>query len=233
MGSTLIEYENIHWDEMNLIALQAGYKYLKSIINPLPSYDKITKEYIKIRDWNRESSRQTLREWNVPDRIAELFGAVGIKNDRQTVLEFFSHYYKIISDQLTIFDDTEYVLSELQNAGFGIGLVSNTIFPEAYHRLDLERFGIIDYFDFMLFSSSFGYRKPHPSIYNRAIELSGQKADQLIFIGDRYEEDYLGPRGNDIFSILKFREGRQYPESFPDDIIMIKSLNELLPFCVK
>lgn len=233
LGSTLIEYENTPWDQMSLMALQAGYKYLQRVIDPFPSYENITIEYMKIRDKNRELSGRTLKEWNVPDKIAELFEAVSIKNDKEIVSEFFSHYYKIIADQLTIFDDTVEVLEQLKEAGLKIGLVSNTIFPESYHKLDLEKFGIIDYFDFMIFSSSFGYRKPHRLIYDKAIELSGLKADQSIFIGDRYEEDYLGPRENDIFSILKFREGRQYPEPFPDDIVMIKSLNELLPFCIK
>jgi len=233
LGSTLIEYENIPWDQMNLLALQAGYNYLRGSINRLPSYEKITEEYIRIRDKNRESSRESLKEWNVPDKISELFDAVGIENNDKVVSEFFKFYYNIISNQLTIFDDTVSVLSELKKAGLKIGLVSNTIFPDRYHIGDLKRFGIDKYFDFMIFSSTFGYRKPHRSIYEKAIELSGSKADQSIFVGDRYEEDYLGPRGNGIFSILKFREGRQYPEPFPDDIVMIKSLSELLKICLK
>lgn len=233
LGSTLIEYENNRWDEMSLMALQAGYRYLQRIIDPLPSMEKITDEYLKIRDSNREYSGRTLEEWNVPDKIAELFETVGIKNDEKIISKFFSKYYKVISDQLTIFDDTVEVLEQLKKAGLKIGLVSNTIFPESDHKDDLKRFGIIEYFDFMIFSSSFGYRKPHRLIYEKAIELSGCKAEQSIFVGDRYEEDYFGPRENGIFSILKFREGRQYPEPFPDDIVMIKSLNELLPFCVE
>lgn len=233
LGSTLIEYENIPWDEMNLMSLKAGYKALLDEGINLPSYDKITEEYIRIRQKNRESSAKTLKEWVVTDAISELLKSIDVKNNSEQITRFFNAYYKVVADQLTIFDDTADVLDKLKKTGFKLGLVSNTIFPESYHKLDLERFGLIDYFDFMLFSSSFGYRKPHPSIYNRAIELSGQKADQLIFIGDRYNEDYIGPRDNGIFSILKFRDGRQYPESFPDDIVMIKSLNELLPFCVK
>ncbi len=233
LGSTLIEYENIPWDEMNLLALNAGYNYLRRFSISPPSYEKIAEEYIKIRDKNRESSRETLKEWNVPDKISELFNTVGIQNDNQFVPEFFAHYYRVITDQLTIFDDTVSVLSKLKEAGLKIGLISNTIFPDTNHIGDLKKFGIDSYFDFKIFSSNFGYRKPHKSIYEEAIRLSGFTAEQSIFVGDRYEEDYLGPRKNGIFSILKLREGRQYPEPFPDDIVMINSLNELLSFCVK
>ncbi|MCP4706539.1 MAG: HAD family hydrolase [candidate division Zixibacteria bacterium] len=233
LGSTLIEYENIPWDEMNLLALEAGYNYLKGSISPLPSYDKITDEYLKIRDKNRESSRRTLQEWNVLDKIAELLKAVKIENNDKIVSEFFKFYYNVISNQLTIIDDAKSVLSELKNTGLKLGLVSNTIFPEANHKADMERFEILEYFDSLLFSSTLGCRKPHRLIYEKAVEQSGLKPEQLIFIGDRYIEDYIGPRENSIFSILKFREGREYPEPFPDDIVMIKSLKELPEICLK
>ena len=232
LGSTLIEYENIPWDEMNLLALQAGYNYLRGSVDKLPSYDKIIEEYIKIRDKNRELSRETLEEWNVPDKIAELFDRVGLERNDKTVSEFFKFYYNVISNQLSIFDETVPILSKLKSAGLKIGLISNTIFPDYAHITDLKKFGINDYFDFKIFSSEFEYRKPHPTIYEEAIKLSGVSPDRSIFVGDRYEEDYLGPRKNGIFSILKYRQGRQYPEPFPDDIVMINSLNELLPYCV-
>jgi len=202
LGSTLIEYENIPWDEMNLLALEAGYNYLRGSINPLPSYEEICEEYIKIRDINRDSSGQTLKEWNVPDRIAELFKAVGIKNNDKVVSEFFKFYYNIISSQLTIFDDTVSVLSKLKEADFKIGLISNTIFPDTNHIGDIKRFGIDKYFDFKIFSSNFGYRKPHRLIYEEAIRLSGFTPEQSIFVGDRFIEDYLGPRENGIFSVF-------------------------------
>ncbi|MCP4706743.1 MAG: HAD family hydrolase [candidate division Zixibacteria bacterium] len=233
LGSTLIEYENIPWDEMNLLALEAGYNYLKGSISPLPSYDKITEEYLKIRDKNRESSRRTLQEWNVLDKIAELLKVVCIDSNNEIISKFFKFYYNVISNQLTIIDDAKSVLGELKNAGLKLGLVSNTIFPAKYHMADMERFGLIKYFDSLLFSSEFGYRKPHRLIYEKAVEQSGLKPEQLIFIGDRFIEDFEGPRENGIFSILKFREGREYPEPFPDDIVMIKSLNELPEICLK
>ena len=133
LGSTLIEYENIPWDKMNLTALEAGYKYLQETINPLTSFDKFTKEYIKIRDKSRENSKETLEEWVVTDKIAELLESTGIKNDLPTAKNFFSHYYNVVADQLTIFDDTINVLDKIKKAGLNIGLVSNTIFPGAEH----------------------------------------------------------------------------------------------------
>jgi len=51
----------------------------------------------------------------------------------------------------------------------------------------------------------------------------------LVFVGDRYPEDYLGPRENGIFSVLKYRQGREYPAPLPENIVMVKSLTELLP----
>ena len=73
LGSTLIEYENIPWDKMNLLALKAGYKYLQDLKDPIPPYEKIRASYIEIRDNYRKHAGETLEEWIVPDGIMELF----------------------------------------------------------------------------------------------------------------------------------------------------------------
>ena len=78
LGSTLIEYENIPWDEMNLISLRAGYEALRDDGNSLPAYDEFTKEYIRIRQKNREFSARTLREWVVTDKASETSGEIRV-----------------------------------------------------------------------------------------------------------------------------------------------------------
>ena len=50
---------------------------------------------------------------------------------------------------------------------------------------DLERLGIDQAFDHVVNSSSVGHVKPHPGIYNAALDLLGIEADEAFFIDDR------------------------------------------------
>jgi FMN phosphatase YigB (HAD superfamily) len=232
LGSTLLEYENIPWDTLNLRCLHSGFSYLQNKNYLLPEFDFVRNEYIRIRQKYRDFAAETLNEWIITDALRELMLSIGLDGGQELADRFFEAYYRPVANQLTIFADTVTVLSELKNSGYKIGLVSNTIFPENYHNRELDRFGINQFLDFKIFSSSFGFRKPHPSIYKKAIELSGLSSDRLIFVGDRYIEDYTGPRQSGILSILKYRPGREYPSPFPENINMIKSLSELIPAVV-
>ena len=50
---------------------------------------------------------------------------------------------------------------------------------------DLERLGIAQSFDHVVNSSSVGQVKPHPGIFNAALDLLGIEADEAFFIDDR------------------------------------------------
>jgi HAD superfamily hydrolase (TIGR01509 family) len=69
-----------------------------------------------------------------------------------------------------------------------LAVVSN--FYQAGHPLAyLERFGVARYFEFVLDSATFGYRKPSPRIFQEALRRAGERAENVTFIGDRVDLD--------------------------------------------
>jgi putative hydrolase of the HAD superfamily len=56
--------------------------------------------------------------------------------------------------------------------------------------------GIAERIDFAVFSSELGKRKPHPEIFERALEALGVEAGEAMFVGDRLYEDVRG--SNDV-----------------------------------
>jgi HAD superfamily hydrolase (TIGR01549 family) len=230
LGSTLIEYENIPWDELNLTCMAAGYQFLKKGGHNPPEFEIFRAQYNEVRRDFREYAAATLREWDITDAIHQLLLISGIGGGRRMADIFFQEYYKPVAEQLTIFDDTLKVLKELRARRKKIGLVSNTIFPEGYHRKELHDFGIGDFLDFALFSSSFGFRKPHSSIYGKAAELMAIDKSRLLFVGDRFIEDYKGPRDFGMKAILRIREGREYPKPMAEGAIVVGTLSEILRY---
>ena len=111
-----------------------------------------------------------------------------------------------VSENFELFEDALPVLEELRAAGLGIGLVSNGIRDltefVAHHRLDVD--AIVD-------SRRHGRVKPHPTIFQAALELLGVDAADAVMVGDSLEEDVEGARALGLRASLIDREDR-HPE---------------------
>ena len=101
-----------------------------------------------------------------------------------------------------LFDDTEFVLSELSKR-YKLYLISNiaTPYKECFYNLGLDKW-IKD----PIFSCDVGYSKPDPKIYDIVIEKSGLQPGQLLMIGDSVRADYEGALSCGIKAILKDKD---------------------------
>jgi HAD superfamily hydrolase (TIGR01549 family) len=108
-----------------------------------------------------------------------------------------------MSENFELFEDAIPVLEELRAAGLRIGVVSNGIRDltefAAHHRLDVD--AIVD-------SRSHGRVKPHPTIFQAALDRLGVEAAAAVMVGDSLEEDVEGARALGMRAILIDREDR-------------------------
>ena len=108
-----------------------------------------------------------------------------------------------VSENFELFEDAIPVLEELRKAGLRIGVVSNGIRDltefAAHHRLDVD--AIVD-------SRSHGRVKPHPTIFQAALDVLGVDASETVMVGDSLEEDVEGARALGMRAILIDREDR-------------------------
>lgn len=88
-----------------------------------------------------------------------------------------------------------------------IGLVSNTSDWTLVPTM-LDAMGVTDLFDVTVLSIEHVYRKPHPSIYQRALDALGFDGERAAFVGDSYEPDYVGPRALGLDAYLIDPAGR-------------------------
>ncbi|MCD6250464.1 MAG: HAD family hydrolase [candidate division Zixibacteria bacterium] len=228
LGSTLIEYESMPWDELGVACLEAGRQFLLNKGYDLPDRQTVQNIFYEIRDDYRREATESLIEWDVPTVTSRMFDALTIQYDDDLLDSFFDAYYEPIDRELFIYDDVLETLEILRATYPMMGLVSNTVFPERAHHMELQRFGIEPYLSFAIFSSTFGLRKPHPDIFYHACNLAGFAPSECLYVGDRYVEDVTGPVGIGMKAILKIKPGREYPDDMPDSLRKIDSLSELL-----
>ena len=73
-----------------------------------------------------------------------------------------------------------------------MGIVSNTTNPQFMKEREMQIFGLQSYFEFAIYSSATTFRKPHPSIFQLAIERLRMKPEEILFVGDNIRLDIVG-----------------------------------------
>jgi REG-2-like HAD superfamily hydrolase len=125
-----------------------------------------------------------------------------------------------------VFPDVMPALDALKERGLKIGAVSNWVWqlPELLHSLEL-----VAHFDFIAASARVGFEKPHPAIFEYALEQAGVRPDEAIHVGDHLDADVQGAQGVGIGAVLIDRRGRSQPGDVPSGVPLIASLAELIP----
>jgi putative hydrolase of the HAD superfamily len=132
----------------------------------------------------------------------------------------------MITSHWHIFPDAYPALAALKDRGMTVGAVSNWVWnlPELLHALDL-----VGRFDFIAASARIGFEKPHPRIFEWALDKAGVEPPAAIHVGDHVDADVEGARAVGIAPVLIDRAGRYAPDEVPDGVPVIRSLEELLP----
>jgi putative hydrolase of the HAD superfamily len=134
----------------------------------------------------------TLEEIEYPGLVRELLGRFGIEVSDDELNRYLEAEHAAWHPSRVLGGTTHALLESLRARGLRIGLVSNAFDPGWLLHRDLEQLGIAERIDFAVFSSEVGKRKPHPEIFERALEALGVAADEALFVGDRLYEDIRG-----------------------------------------
>jgi putative hydrolase of the HAD superfamily len=135
-------------------------------------------------------------------------------------------YYRITEQNWHLDDEAEETLATLQNSGAKLGLVSNAGDDKDVHQL-VEKFGIGKYFEFILTSAACGYRKPHPFIFEQALDNWGYLPDEIAMVGDRLDADIGGARPLGIYTIWTKRYAKKLSPIITAPDATVGSLSEI------
>tara|TARA_B110000444_G_scaffold246166_1_gene267401 strand:- start:2183 stop:2881 length:699 start_codon:yes stop_codon:yes gene_type:complete len=102
------------------------------------------------------------------------------------------HYISTSPFKTHLFDGAIEVLKELMNRGHRMFILTNG-FEEVQH-LKVERSGLSSYFQMVLTSDALGYKKPNPKIFDLALQMTKERAENTVMIGDNLEADVVGAR---------------------------------------
>jgi putative hydrolase of the HAD superfamily len=118
------------------------------------------------------------------------------------------------------YHDAHEALRELRERGLRMGLISNF---EPWLEDLLGDLGMLEYLEVLVISGNEDFEKPHPRIYELALERGGVSPQRALHVGDSPISDYDGAREAGMRAVLLDRWGR-----FPDFAgEMVRDLREL------
>jgi putative hydrolase of the HAD superfamily len=136
----------------------------------------------------------TLEEVDYEGLVARWLAESGIDADETRVARFLEAEHAFWEPAHQLASTTHALLETLRDRGLKVGLVSNAVDPPALLHGDLERLGVAERLDVAVFSSEVGMRKPHPAIFQKALDALGVAAERTLFVGDSLSGDIGGAR---------------------------------------
>jgi putative hydrolase of the HAD superfamily len=93
------------------------------------------------------------------------------------------------------------VMDLLESQGINTGILSNCPFTAATMNEELIKHNLSERFDFFISSADYGFRKPHPRIFQAALHKIGLQPQDVWFVGDKLEYDVKGAIGAGLFPV--------------------------------
>src|SRR4051812_12685918 len=173
--------------------LEAGHRAGLAAIgrDGLPDADDVTARF---RDAYEPllSAPGVVEELEYPGLVRSLLADVGVEIDDAELDRFLRAEHAAWEPSRRLGGTTHALLESLRGRGLKLGLVSNAFDSPNLQHADLEQLGIAERIDFAVFSSEVGTRKPHPAIFERALDALGVEPGEALFVGDRLFEDVKG-----------------------------------------
>ena len=180
---------------------------------------------------NRELQRtdpatRAQRTIEVPNHMftAYLYESLGIKIDLSP--EEIDRIFWDAASPATPTKGIQDFLDFPRRAGIRTAVISNisyagSVVAERIHRLLPDH-----HFEFILATSDYLFRKPHPRIFRLALEKADVKAENAWYIGDDYACDLAGARNAGLLPIW-YQAAIDFEQADHEDVLRVKAWSEL------
>jgi putative hydrolase of the HAD superfamily len=121
--------------------------------------------------------------------VGDLFDEAGLEHDP----ELLDAYYEFWDPHTRTDPEVGPLWEALRGEGVKVGVLSNTIWPRAYHERIFERDGVRHLIDGDVYTSEIPWTKPSPKAFAAALAAVGvEDPSRCVYVGDRLYDDIWG-----------------------------------------
>ena len=186
---------------------------------------EVRDEYYRIMDVQRKTSQEKYPEFNVVELFRELlnrrFPAPGIipPDKLEWLPVFLAEAYRGISrNRLQLYPGVLDVLNDLRPR-YKLAAISDA--QSAWCLPEMRAVGIDGYFDPIIVSGDFGYRKPDPRLFTAALTALRVAPENVLFVGNDMFRDVYPAKQHGIKTVFfsSNQGGKQAEGVKPDYVI--------------
>lgn len=199
-GNTLISIE-LDWEKILPLNIANMVRYLRSQ-NYQVDIEPFGKRFLELKHQKHQQGQKDLIEYTSVNVLKEVFAEYNLNHIDNTILEnaveaFFEPEKKLYP----VIAGAHEVLQVLKDRGYKLALVSNASSGKLIYSA-MEHLDFTKYFDVTIVSADIGYRKPHPQIFQMALEKLHISPQEAVMIGDVPAYDIAGSKILGMKSIL-------------------------------
>ncbi|MBF4765985.1 HAD family hydrolase [Nocardioides islandensis] len=182
-GGTLTRWHDIDFHAESLALAQAVVHREDADEHPVPADVGARLHRAGNAIWGRSRDHQQSAT------IADLFTEAGLDHDP----DLLDAYYDFWVPHTATDPEVGPLFEALHRQGIKVGVLSNTIWPRAWHRGFFERDGVLDLIDGDVYTSEIPWTKPAPEAFRAAMDAVGAtEASRCVYVGDRLFDDVWG-----------------------------------------
>ena len=227
LGGTLIEYagDYEHWPELETPGFEAAYDSLQGNGRHLPPFIQFRDAGFSLLPTKWRAATRHEKNLRVIDLIQDSLAEIGVTDvEDQDLNAAAIRYGEAIQAQAWVLETAVETVQQVKAAGYKVGLVSNTMFPGSLHTADLNRFGLIDYFDALVFSADEFKWKPNADPFLHVLTMLDAEPETAVYVGDDPASDVVGGRAAGMHTIY-FQSSQRFIT--PDGVKPHAQINHL------
>jgi HAD superfamily hydrolase (TIGR01549 family) len=192
------------------------------------SFTEFEAAYLKVAEKIYTETATSLEEPHFKTYVVKTLEMLGFKasSEDKAIVQAVREFCKEFNQHIRVDPQAARVLKSLQ-VNYKIGLISNLSFPESAWEL-LRKFQLKSLFDFIVISGDMNLRKPHPELFNLALDSLGVTASETMFVGDTPETDIKGALNVGMIPVFINRRKIKTPDTTLKPQLTIDSLDQLL-----
>jgi putative hydrolase of the HAD superfamily len=184
--------------------------------------------YFQIMQRQRTESKEDLPEWDAVELWRELLHSKASDYTRSLPSEkleqlplFLAELHRgIARKRLRPYPQVHETLTLLQSH-YHMAIVSDA--QSAYAVPELRAVGLLDYFNPIIVSGDYGYRKPDPRLFQKALDALQVRPEQALFVGNDLYHDISGAQQVGMKAILvSFDQGPIVNQSITPDYTVFR-----------
>jgi putative hydrolase of the HAD superfamily len=181
---------------------------------------ELKKLYFDHIDQQIARSRERHPEVDVTRAFGHVLRERGRTNDRYLTMITAQLYRSLCRERFRLYDDTFWTLNEFRKR-YRLGIVSDA--QRVFCKPELQTLRLENFFDALVISSDYGFRKPDPRLFHIALAALDVPASEAAYIGNKYETDLVGAKeaGLAIAGLIRQteEEKRTYDNQYRPDFV--------------